>query len=523
MAVLKRVCEDTPTPVREVNPEIPEWLAAVVEKLHAKDPAQRYQSAAEVAELLGRHLALLQHPAAVPPPAAGKPAAEKAAAPPRAARGRWAVAAVVLVCLIAGLGVAEAAGVTDVAAAVVRILTPEGTLVVEAGDPAVKVTVEGDGDLVITGAGAREVRLRPGSYRLRATKDGKPVGLDRDLVTITRGDMQVVRVRLEGGVPPTAVLPGAERGAFVLLGGRGVSGRKFDTLAEAVRGASDGDIVEIRGNGPFVTGPIKIGNQALTIRAAEGFRPIIQSGPATVGVVDDLIQSDAPLTLEGLVLRGLNRSGAVAPPTPFCLVRSRGPAIRATNCRPVPRFRGLFQPGDRRGQADQPLHVLAGRRPLPLLGPYPDVVFLMPLFRQALAAGVELPQRLLPLLLGGVLGYGDAVRLFQPGEGENLVHVQPRDQPEGGLGATVARLAQPVQLLDPALPHQVLGHRFDPLPPAALDVVLVGVPFREPVDELVPLVPQAGWLPCLLDCLLPRPDGLLQPPEQGVEGPFDVV
>src|SRR4029077_5438205 len=55
MGVLKRVCEETPTPIRETNPEIPDWLAAVVERLHTKDPAGRFPSAAEVAEVLGQH------------------------------------------------------------------------------------------------------------------------------------------------------------------------------------------------------------------------------------------------------------------------------------------------------------------------------------------------------------------------------------------------------------------------------------------------------------------------------------
>jgi WD40 repeat protein/serine/threonine protein kinase len=62
LAVLKRVCEDTPRPVREVNPDVPEWLAAIIARLHAKAPAERYQSAAEVAEVLGWHLADLQQP-----------------------------------------------------------------------------------------------------------------------------------------------------------------------------------------------------------------------------------------------------------------------------------------------------------------------------------------------------------------------------------------------------------------------------------------------------------------------------
>ncbi len=66
MAVLKRVCEDTPTPVQQVNPEIPTWLADIIAKLHAKKPEARFQTAGEVAELLGEHLAHLQQPSRVP-------------------------------------------------------------------------------------------------------------------------------------------------------------------------------------------------------------------------------------------------------------------------------------------------------------------------------------------------------------------------------------------------------------------------------------------------------------------------
>src|SRR5580658_8742721 len=62
MAVLKRVIEDTPRPVRETNPEVPDWLEAIIAKLHAKKPEERFQTAKEVAELLGQHLAHLQQP-----------------------------------------------------------------------------------------------------------------------------------------------------------------------------------------------------------------------------------------------------------------------------------------------------------------------------------------------------------------------------------------------------------------------------------------------------------------------------
>ncbi|MBI3462253.1 MAG: hypothetical protein HY000_04215 [Planctomycetes bacterium] len=236
MAVLKRVCEETPTPIRETNPQIPDWLIAIIAKLQAKDPADRFQSAAEVAELLGRHLAHVQHPsfAPLPTPAVGNalrgvPRAVRTATAgvPYRSRRRLAVAAAILIFSLGGLSLTEATGVTNLRATVIRIFTPDGTLVVEVDNPGVKVTIEGDGGLVITGAGPQEVRLKPGSYRVQATKDGKPVR--NEVVTITRGDKQVVKVSMESAAqlqpastftpPPPGVLdrldpatiPAAER------------------------------------------------------------------------------------------------------------------------------------------------------------------------------------------------------------------------------------------------------------------------------------------------------------------------
>ncbi len=54
MAVLKRVCEDPPRPIREIIPEIPLIMAQIVERLHQKNPEDRFPSAKEVAETLAR-------------------------------------------------------------------------------------------------------------------------------------------------------------------------------------------------------------------------------------------------------------------------------------------------------------------------------------------------------------------------------------------------------------------------------------------------------------------------------------
>lgn len=71
LAVLKQVCESEPAPIRSLNPDIPPWLEGIIRKLHAKEPAERFASAGEVAELLERCLAHVQQPdrQALPPQA----------------------------------------------------------------------------------------------------------------------------------------------------------------------------------------------------------------------------------------------------------------------------------------------------------------------------------------------------------------------------------------------------------------------------------------------------------------------
>jgi len=62
VAVLRRVVDDTPRPIRSIVPEIPQWLADQITRLMSKSKAERHQSAIEVAELLSRQLAKLQEP-----------------------------------------------------------------------------------------------------------------------------------------------------------------------------------------------------------------------------------------------------------------------------------------------------------------------------------------------------------------------------------------------------------------------------------------------------------------------------
>jgi serine/threonine-protein kinase len=68
VAILRQVCDSEPPSIRGINPDVPPWLEGIIRKLHAKDPAQRFGSATEVADLLEQCLAHVQKPDAFPMP-----------------------------------------------------------------------------------------------------------------------------------------------------------------------------------------------------------------------------------------------------------------------------------------------------------------------------------------------------------------------------------------------------------------------------------------------------------------------
>src|SRR5262245_14387052 len=106
VAVLRRVCDEAPRPVREVNPDVPEPLCRLIERLHAKRPADRPASAQEVADLLAGLLADLNCGQSGWPSGAVRGRGPARPAGPTRRKLYWAGAALVL--LLAGLGVAEA-------------------------------------------------------------------------------------------------------------------------------------------------------------------------------------------------------------------------------------------------------------------------------------------------------------------------------------------------------------------------------------------------------------------------------
>ncbi len=58
--ILRRITDNQPRAIREINPAIPNWLCQIVRILHAKSRDDRYESATDVAALLQECLAYVQ-------------------------------------------------------------------------------------------------------------------------------------------------------------------------------------------------------------------------------------------------------------------------------------------------------------------------------------------------------------------------------------------------------------------------------------------------------------------------------
>jgi len=61
-AVKRRISDEVATPIRELNPDTPEWLVLIIKKLMAKAKTERFDSASEVHELLEACLSHVQQP-----------------------------------------------------------------------------------------------------------------------------------------------------------------------------------------------------------------------------------------------------------------------------------------------------------------------------------------------------------------------------------------------------------------------------------------------------------------------------
>ncbi len=219
-------------PLDEVRPDVPEGLAAVVRRMMAKEPAQRYQTPGEVA----RALVPFFKPAAAtepePRPAAVTAAGggwetltEPATPPAPAARPVKQRRRLIGVVALAGAVLAALAGLW--AGGVFKVKTGKGTLVLWVNEPNAEVEVDG-GKMTVTwqdGGKKAEIELAPGRHEVRVTK-GELVA-EGETVTIAEGGREVLRATLKWDAPRPAAPAGAaakEDGFVSVFNGKDLPG-----------------------------------------------------------------------------------------------------------------------------------------------------------------------------------------------------------------------------------------------------------------------------------------------------------
>jgi serine/threonine-protein kinase len=234
---------DSPTPLRDLAPAVPPMVAAIVERLMAKSPADRYVTPAALAQTLGEWLALADDPPAAP--AAETLGSAAPSEPNPASPGPRSIGSP------APLSAWDIAIPSTLNAPPLDPPRPRRRL------PWLLVV----GVAILSGLG--------GAWLVRSS-----------------------RISVAGGTAPTPMI------------GFGVesTGTVHPTLAAAIAAAGDGDVITVHGDGPFASVPLSLTGKALTLRAAPGWHPCLKcDGP--LAAWQALLSSDRPLALEGIELR----------------------------------------------------------------------------------------------------------------------------------------------------------------------------------------------------------------------------
>jgi hypothetical protein len=202
---------DRPPQVRAALPDAPPELVAVLERMLAKDPADRYQTPAEVAQALAPFAG-----ASAAPPATPRPAL-------RPVRRR--------LILLGALG----AALVVAAFLIVRVQTDSGEVVLKTDDPDMQVTVTRGGAVVrITDTRGKQTwELDTRKYRISLADrpDGLPINLgEREAVVLKRQGKDVLTITRTKRPPTSEELPGLdEGGALDFAEVHGLDGKRLKT------------------------------------------------------------------------------------------------------------------------------------------------------------------------------------------------------------------------------------------------------------------------------------------------------
>lgn len=232
LAVMRNVCDRTPTPIRKLNPAVPGWIERIVDGLLRKNPDRR-PAAKDVADMLSAGMS----------------------EPQQHSRTSWIWGVGAAIMLLAALGIWR--------------------VNLDVANVQTDATVQTDESHVVAG-----------------------------LKNVTPSDQESLR--------------------FVV----GSTGDSHQTLAEAIEGAASEDEIIVSGSAVLRTPEINVVGKNLTIAAAKGSRPILESYDGN----EHLIYTDGSLVLRGLTLRPATDSLRAAVQFRDSMIRCWGEKLVLERC-----------------------------------------------------------------------------------------------------------------------------------------------------------------------------------------------
>lgn len=328
LAIARAVVETQPVRTRQRNERLPEWFDQLVARLHAKRPADRYQSADEVARLLkhglpdGPMIATgvseedLPPPEPPPPPAApvpptfGRDDSPEVQPPPVVSPAVQA----------SGFDSANA-----MAPPLVTTPTVRGSGRRRPAQAPFQLTAWNQIALALTGFFATLAALLLAVNWYAGSPSPSPSTASPyagPSIAATPGFWQPL---LHANAAP-------HTHAAIEVWAPGREPQPYTDLARAVAEAENQSIVWVKAAGEHRIGPLNVRERALAIRGTAGDRPriIIEVPPDGVAA----IVADRTLELEGLELRAAwSTAPRGAPRAPAALIDYFGPDLRVRRCK----------------------------------------------------------------------------------------------------------------------------------------------------------------------------------------------
>ena len=184
-SVMHRITHESPTPICEVNSDVPQWMGDVVDRLMSKNPEDRFKSAQEVAGLLEDCLAHVQQPTTKQLPDAV--ASISSSRGGSSSWGKWLALAMFAFFLTLGgillvIELNKGKLVIESAADNVPVRITQGDVEVE------KLTVSKDG---------KTIKIAAGTYSVEVDGGSDNIAVDGNTVSVTRGGVETVKIELK--------------------------------------------------------------------------------------------------------------------------------------------------------------------------------------------------------------------------------------------------------------------------------------------------------------------------------------